>query len=69
MAKVGGAENWNKYYFENGTMRAFGDIVSYKMETWIHLWLKDETEIIINPNKVLFAHLSGRVHYNKPQGD
>jgi hypothetical protein len=60
---IGGNETWNKYYFENGSMRAFGGIKKYKFETWIHLTLEDETEVIINPNKVLFAQVKGREHY------
>ncbi len=56
-------ESWNKYYFENGAMRAFGGIKKYKFETWIHLDLDDGTEVIINPNKVLFCQIKGREHY------
>lgn len=45
-------------FFDNGTRRTFENVVSMIRGTWWHLFLEDNTEIIINPDRVLLVQMN-----------
>ncbi len=55
-------EKFARVYFDNKTMRVFKDIVDYRVDTWIHMKLTNDDEVIVNPERVLYYISRGRKH-------
>ena len=52
-------ERW--IYFENKTCRLFRDVVSFKVDTWLKLTLADGTYVLVNPEKINFMKIKGKI--------
>jgi len=45
-------------YFDNGSIREIRGIVGKKQGKWTHIFCDDKSEVIVNPDKVLFVRIT-----------
>ena len=45
-------------YFDDGSVREIRGVINRKQGRWTHLFCDDDSEIIVNPNRVLFLRIT-----------
>jgi len=45
-------ESLRKIYFESGHITVLRNITGFRMDNWLHIYMEDGSEVIVNPDKV-----------------
>jgi hypothetical protein len=52
-------ESLRKIYFKSGHIRILRHIVGFRVDNWVHVYMEDGSEAIINQDEVEMIHFWG----------